>query len=179
MSDPHGPANTDSFGGTLSRHRWSNRGDRRGREIEEIRRNKMLSRRRTSNFALDNTHPNCAPVNAARSKEIVHDPGTLLARGFRRFALKIALNARLLGGIVMLALIVPAYSQQEIDPAWYDPWAAPSKAVISMHRRDRQTTKNGGKSDRLRIRKSKQRPKRSNILFVFGAKSSTEFRLPN
>ena len=78
----------------------------------------------------------------------------------------------------MLALIVPAYSQQEIDPAWYDPWAAPSKAVISMHRRDRQTTKNGGKSDRLRIRKSKQRPKRSNILFVLGAKSSTEFR-PN
>lgn len=121
----------------------------------------MLSRRRTSNFALDNTHPNCAPVSAARSKEIVHDPGTLLARGFRRFALKIALNARLLGVIVMLALIVPAYSQQEIDPAWYDPWAAPSKAVISIHSRDGQTTKNGGKSDRLRIRKSKQRPKRS------------------
>jgi len=96
----------------------------------------MLFRRRTSNFAADNTHPNCAQARAARTEEIAHNPGSLLARGFRRFALKIALNARLLGGIVMLALIVPAYSQQETDPAWYDPWAAPSKTVISTRSRD-------------------------------------------
>lgn len=154
MSDPHGPATTDRFGGTLLRHRWSNRGNRR-REIEEIRRNKMLFRRRTSNFAVDNTHLNCAQARAARGKEIAHNPGSLLARG--RFALKIALNPRFLGGIVMLALIVPSYGQQEIDPAWYDPWVAPSKTVFSTRSRDGQTTKNGGKSDHLRIGKSKRR----------------------
>jgi hypothetical protein len=45
------------------------------------------------------------------------------------FAQRIAINATL-ALIVMLALLVPAYSQQETDPTWYNPWAAPNQAVV-------------------------------------------------
>ena len=103
----------------------------------------MIFRRRTINFAQNNTHPNCAEAAAARSKGAV---------------LWTALNAMLSGVIVVLGLLVPAYSQQEIDPAWYDPWAAPNKTVVSTHSRDRLVAKNGGKSDQMSTgRKSKRR----------------------
>jgi hypothetical protein len=45
------------------------------------------------------------------------------------FAQRIAMNATL-AAIVMLALLVPGYSQQETDPTWYNPWAAPNQAVV-------------------------------------------------
>lgn len=125
----------------------------------------MLFRRRTSNFAANNTHPNCAPARAARSKEIMHNPGLSSARGHRRFVPGGGLRAMLSGVIVMLALLVPAYSQ-EIDPAWYDPWAAPSKTVISTRSRGGQTTKNGGRSDQPRIGKSKRRQAPKQVAIV-------------
>lgn len=37
---------------------------------------------------------------------------------------KLALDATLLG-TVALALLLPAFAQQEMDPTWYDPWAKP------------------------------------------------------
>jgi hypothetical protein len=91
----------------------------------------MVFRSCASNIAQQNTHPNWAEAGAARSKKA---------------ALWIALNAMLSRVIVVLVLLVPAYCQQEIDPAWYDPWAAPNKTVVTTHRRDRLIAKNGGKS---------------------------------
>jgi hypothetical protein len=32
--------------------------------------------------------------------------------------------------IALIMLLLPAYSQQEVDPTWYDPWAAPSKIAV-------------------------------------------------
>jgi hypothetical protein len=31
---------------------------------------------------------------------------------------------------MLLVLLVPAYSQQEVDPTWYDPWTTASKATV-------------------------------------------------
>lgn len=40
-------------------------------------------------------------------------------------------NVTLWGATAAFMSLLPvAYGQQEIDPTWYDPWAAPSKAVI-------------------------------------------------
>jgi len=42
---------------------------------------------------------------------------------------------RVLAWIVMLfgamvMTLLPAYGQQEVDPTWYDPWAAPNTVVV-------------------------------------------------
>jgi hypothetical protein len=42
-----------------------------------------------------------------------------------RFLASIAM----LFGAIFTILLLPAYGQQEVDPTWYDPWAAPSTAV--------------------------------------------------
>jgi hypothetical protein len=39
-------------------------------------------------------------------------------------------NATLGVVIVMLALLVPAYSQQDVAPAWFDPTATANEAVV-------------------------------------------------
>jgi len=62
-------------------------------------------------------------------RQIAQSPGSPAARGYLRFARRITLNA-LLEVMVLLALLVPAYSQQEVDPTWYDPWATPNPAVV-------------------------------------------------
>jgi len=36
----------------------------------------------------------------------------------------------MLFGAIFTILLVPAYGQQEVDPTWYDPWAAPNAAVV-------------------------------------------------
>jgi hypothetical protein len=71
------------------------------------------------------------------------------------------------GVIVMLALLVPAYSQQEINPTWYDPWAAPNKAVVqhphsrpANHRRApeiRSAAPTGYKSKRPSVQTARDR----------------------
>jgi hypothetical protein len=40
-----------------------------------------------------------------------------------------AFMAMLLGAIFTI-LLLPAYGQQEVDPTWYDPWAAPNTAAV-------------------------------------------------
>jgi len=36
----------------------------------------------------------------------------------------------MLFGAIFTILLLPAYGQQEVDPTWYDPWAAPTTAVV-------------------------------------------------
>jgi hypothetical protein len=31
---------------------------------------------------------------------------------------------------LMLATLLPAYGQQEVDPTWYDPWGAPKTEAV-------------------------------------------------
>lgn len=41
----------------------------------------------------------------------------------------LALIATLFGAMVT-ALMLPAYGQQEVDPTWYNPWAATNTVVV-------------------------------------------------
>lgn len=41
----------------------------------------------------------------------------------------LAFSAMLFGAIFTI-LLLPAYGQQEVDPTWYDPWAAPNTAAV-------------------------------------------------
>jgi hypothetical protein len=50
------------------------------------------------------------------------------SRGIRRCRIP-AFMAMLFGAIFTI-LLLPAYGQQEVDPTWYDPWAAPNTAVV-------------------------------------------------
>lgn len=43
---------------------------------------------------------------------------------------RIPLNRHLVAVAVILTLLVPAYSQQEVAPTWYDPWKAPSNTLV-------------------------------------------------
>jgi len=52
---------------------------------------------------------------------------TIGSKAARRYR-KLASSAMLLGAIFTI-LLLPAYGQQEVDPTWYDPWAAPHAAV--------------------------------------------------
>jgi hypothetical protein len=48
-----------------------------------------------------------------------------------RSAMMLALNVNLWGATATLTILVPAaHSQQEVDPTWYDPWAAQTKVVV-------------------------------------------------
>jgi hypothetical protein len=50
------------------------------------------------------------------------------SKGIRRCR-ALAFSAMLFGAIFTI-LLLPAYGQQEVDPTWYDPWAAPNTAVV-------------------------------------------------
>jgi hypothetical protein len=45
------------------------------------------------------------------------------------------LKATLLAAMLVPAAGVPAYGQQEVDPTWYDPWAAQTKVVVQPAQR--------------------------------------------
>ena len=51
------------------------------------------------------------------------------SKSFRPF--RIATFIASLFGAMCTAWLLPAYGQQEIDPTWHDPWAAPRTAVAS------------------------------------------------
>ena len=63
-----------------------------------------------------------------------------LARIFR-------LNRHLVAVAGILTLLVPAYSQQEVAPAWYDPWNAASNTLVYRP----QQTRIGHRENRTRI----------------------------
>jgi hypothetical protein len=51
------------------------------------------------------------------------------------------LKATLLAAMLVRALGLPVYAQQEVDPTWYDPWATQTKVVVQpgkspMHNRE-------------------------------------------
>lgn len=54
----------------------------------------------------------------------------------------LAMMAVLLG-----AMVLPAYGQQEVDPSWFDPWTPPAAAVVQSAKpsaaihKQQQTTK--------------------------------------
>ena len=50
------------------------------------------------------------------------------SKGIRRSRV-LAFSAMLFGAIFTI-LLLPAYGQQEVDPTWYDPWAAPNTTVV-------------------------------------------------
>ncbi len=35
----------------------------------------------------------------------------------------------MLSGLILTVLMIPAYAQQEVSPAWFDPWGAPEAAT--------------------------------------------------
>ena len=41
-------------------------------------------------------------------------------------------------GATLLTLLIPAYSQQEVDPTWYDPWTVASKATVQRFQQERK-----------------------------------------
>jgi len=65
------------------------------------------------------------------SKSIHHGGDSMTtsgSKGIRRSRV-LAFSAMLFGAIFTI-LLLPAYGQQEVDPTWYDPWAAPNTAVV-------------------------------------------------
>jgi len=43
---------------------------------------------------------------------------------------RVLASMAMLFGAIFTILLLPAYGQQEVDPTWYDPWAAPNVAVV-------------------------------------------------
>ena len=76
-------------------------------------------------------------ANPHRGDEVFRDMN--LARIF-------ALNRHLLAVAAILTLLVPAYSQQEVAPTWYDPWKAASNVVYRP-----QQTRTAHRENRTRI----------------------------
>src|SRR5260370_37951783 len=65
--------------------------------------------------------------NYRESKSIHHGGDSMNgSRGINRCRVP-AFMAMLFGSIFTI-LLLPAYGQQEVDPTWYDPWAAPTTA---------------------------------------------------
>jgi hypothetical protein len=42
---------------------------------------------------------------------------------------RVLASMAMLFGAIFTIMLLPAYGQQEVDPTWYDPWAAPAAAV--------------------------------------------------
>jgi hypothetical protein len=40
--------------------------------------------------------------------------------------------------LALPCLIANAYAQQEVDPTWYDPWAAPKPAAVEIKTADKK-----------------------------------------
>jgi len=57
----------------------------------------------------------------------------------RKLAGILALDRALIVLTTMLMLLVPAYSQQDMDPTWYDPWPAANKAIVQHPQQERRT----------------------------------------
>jgi hypothetical protein len=50
-------------------------------------------------------------------------------------------------------LLMPAFAQQEVDPTWYDPWAATPKTARPLHAKADQQKK----TQKLKVAKSTSR----------------------
>jgi hypothetical protein len=164
------------------------------------RRNRMVFKIRVGNLVQDNAHINYAEAGAC-TREIAQTPDSSPAKGYQKLVQRIAMNALLLPVIVMLALLVPAYSQQEINPTWYDPWAGPNKAVVQHSQSRLANRKEWGESRsraptgcskrRASVQGARDHERTAEIAaksirigsplknFVCRQKPSSDFRLPN
>ena len=50
------------------------------------------------------------------------------SKGIGRY--RVVTSMAMLFGAIFTILLLPAYGQQEVDPAWYDPSATPNTAVV-------------------------------------------------
>ena len=129
----------------------------------------MAFKRRTSNSEQEKIYPSRAMATAARSQDKPQTPGSTHARGYLRFARMFALNATL-AVTVALALLVPGYGQQEVDPTWYDPWAAPHHAV-AQHLQPRTASHKNEKGldqDRLQDARATRNYVRKHLMVIIG-----------
>lgn len=80
-----------------------------------------------------------------------------------RMARTLVVNATLILGMAGSMLCVPAYSQQEVDPSWYNPWPEPAKEIApsSSPRAAKHTIPAKASSDLSQKRTGKLRPKRT------------------
>jgi len=80
-----------------------------------------------------------------------------------RMARTLVVNATLILGMAGSMLCVPAYSQQEVDPSWYNPWPEPAKEIASSSGPRASNHKIPAKagSELSQKRTGKLRPKRS------------------
>jgi hypothetical protein len=116
----------------------------------------MVFKRPTSNSEQEKIYPSCAMATAARSQDNPQTPGSTHARGYLRSARMFALNATLTV-TVALAMLVPAYGQQEVDPTWYDPWAAPNQAIPQHLQPRAASRKNEGRLDQDQLQNASAR----------------------
>jgi hypothetical protein len=59
-----------------------------------------------------------------------HHGGDSMNRSRNIRPCRILASVAVLFGAMVTILLVPAYGQQEVDPTWYDPWAAPNMLVV-------------------------------------------------
>jgi len=82
----------------------------------------LLLQRRVRNLELEGNSENPPPYSKTRCS-VKQSKGTRLDRIF-------LLKATLLVAVVVPTLTSTAYGRQEVDPTWYDPWAAQTKVVV-------------------------------------------------
>jgi uncharacterized membrane protein len=80
-----------------------------------------------------------------------------------RIARTLVVNPTLILALAGSMLCVPAYSQQEVNPTWYNPWPEPAResASSSSPRAAKHKLPENASSDMSQKRTGKLRPKRS------------------
>ncbi|HEY6370308.1 MAG TPA: hypothetical protein VIX37_06995 [Candidatus Sulfotelmatobacter sp.] len=74
----------------------------------------------------------------------------------------VGLSRELLPLAMLLTLLVPAYSQQEVDPTGYDPWTTASKATVRHLQDGAISGSRAAKQDQFRRRHSCKEEKTAN-----------------
>ena len=78
----------------------------------------------------------------------------------------------MLSGLILTVLMVPAYAQQEVSPAWFDPWGAP-EAAAAQPAKQAAKAKKPARNVKSASAKSAQRVRRAERAEKVRAKSTT------
>jgi hypothetical protein len=82
----------------------------------------LLLQRKARNLELEGDSGNPQPYSKTR-RPMKQTKGTRLDRVF-------LVKATLLAAMLVPALGLPVYAQQEVDPTWFDPWPTSTKVVV-------------------------------------------------